>query len=124
MSCITFFLTLAVQMKLFASILAIMVFSLAVLPCSDEASGEKEHHHSELDHSVNLEHPPHNHSDGTPDDCPPFCVCECCGTTVELVDKVVLDDIDTPFYTTYSFYYSSSYSYNFSRGIWVPPSIS
>ncbi len=99
-------------MKIIAFILSIFVFVSAVTPCSDGKT---------CDELGRAEMPHHDHSEDENDDCSPFCVCTCCGSTF-LESKISI----TPFLATthffkFDFHYSFFYAFSYKEKIWHPP---
>ena len=97
-------------MKIIAYILALTVFGLSVYPCSDGLHCDEEQ-----------ETTSHNHSEDENDDCSPFCVCACCGSTymeskVKTIEPTI-EQIDFLF----TFHYSFHYSFSYQSAVWHPP---
>lgn len=102
-------------MKLIAFILSIFIFTLSVTPCSDGKT---------CDDINNAEMPHHDHSEDKKDDCSPFCVCTCCGSSFlesEIETKPILSK--APFFK-FDFHYSFSYFFSYNDKIWHPPTLS
>ena len=97
-------------MKIIAYILALTVFGLSVYPCSDGLHCDEEQ-----------ETTSHNHSENEEENCPPFCVCVCCGSTyIESKVKTIeptIEQIDFLF----TFHYSFHYSFSYQSAVWHPP---
>jgi len=106
-------------MSLQAFILLLYITTLTIVPCSDGIQHSSNHFDKEV---LNAEH---EHSDSDhQDDCTPFCTCACCGSIVTppTTKSIVGDKIETS--TDYLFHYTFDYSFEFSEGIWHPPSLS
>ena len=106
-------------MRIFAFLLSIFITALAIVPCADgmpqsSVDTEMEVFASEHDH---------NHSDQK-DDCTPFCICVCCGSLIALPSlQPFLNErvaISAESLSRYTF----DYSFDYSEGIWHPPSLS
>lgn len=107
------------DMKFPASILAIYITALAILPCSDgyitgcftDLINEHTEIQNHSDHS-------HDHED---DDCTPFCTCICCGSVISMsiTNIFFLDRIGL--LSIYRFNYSFNYSLDYSDIVWHPP---
>lgn len=110
-------------MKILSFILAIFMFSVSLLPCTDanemstEYAVHSEHHHDAHTHIAD-----HNHEDHE-DTCAPFCLCDCCG--VSIVDpqfvhyKGKMESIPLQNKS----YYSFLYTFQYSNGVWHPPAL-
>ena len=120
MGCSLHVLPLNSVMRLFAIILSLYIATLSMMPCTDGMLQTSNHSGAEL---TTVEHN-HNHSDHQ-DDCPPFCVCACCGINLTLPSA---DDVDmsTPMghHIVIKSLYSFDYSFDYKEGIWHPPTIS
>lgn len=113
-----FYTTFVWIMKLTAFILSIFVLSMATVPCTD---GE-----DQLSESISEGHlvkPFHQHSESSEDGCTPFCICQCCGTSVIIPTPTVLSNFNKSILFSYSFQYSFNYSCDYSNGVWHPPAI-
>lgn len=106
-------------MKLIAFILALFISVLAVMPCTDNITCDKDIHQS-IEKSA-----AHDHEEDPGDLCSPFCSCACCGyfgfvlafpTFKITTSGVMLTDFTTPEPVDFT----SSYFYSF----WQPPKIS
>lgn len=74
-------------MKLFATILAIIIFGLSVFPCADEGSCTKLETHQVADHDHD-EEKQHDYN------CSPLCVCSCCNTVTTHFEYKLLEEIE------------------------------
>jgi len=101
-------------MKIFAIILSMSIFSMALVPCADGAMGHQGQELSALDDG-------HEHDD---DDCTPFCSCDCCSVSVTVPQVPVLPFIEVEPNYSFSFLYSFSYSFDYQKGVWRPPNFS
>ncbi len=103
-------------MHYFASILAVFIFVIALLPCTDGGV------HIDI-HTDHIED--HGHSHDHQGDCPPFCTCGCCGVVVSEV-PVFIFWIERQFTTTVTteFHYSFHYSHQHPTIVWQPPTVS
>lgn len=109
-------------MKTFAFILSLYILALSIVPCGDGMlHGEEEHNHTTEVATGDNEH---NHSEHK-DHCTPFCVCACCGTMIAMPTIHAVSfakEIQTA--NAFQFHYTFNYSFDFSKGIWHPPSLS
>lgn len=105
--------------KMTSLILALYTLVLSLVPCSDDISII-----SGGDHSISsIEDHSHSHESETQDSCTPFCICQCCGSSINLPlyafissNKKVVNSKKYPNYI-------SSYSFVFKEGVWHPPSV-
>jgi len=110
-------------MRMITFILALYVFALATMPCTDSMVSNSVQHENELI-SLSDDHN-HNHSHGDEEDsCPPFCACQCCGIHVLAPSPALIEKEITKVNDTYSDNYVFNYSYQFLGGIWHPPVVS
>ncbi len=110
----------AARMKIVAFILATIIFSMAVRPCEDcfadvACINENQAH---------FEGQSKNHSQEKQDGCTTFCICQCCGTPFTIPMLFDLGEILDCGEFSYSEQYSFLYSFDYSNGIWRPPSLS
>ena len=105
------------DMKMVAFILSVLIFWMTVMPCADA--------HDTVCHSENAISltEGHVHTDGQDENegCTPFCVCECCGTTVTFLALPALDIPVEEVVFAYDFHYSFHYSFTFAKALWRPP---
>lgn len=101
-------------MKSISSILAFLIFIMAIMPCSDGHTCDEEGQEIALDH---------NHSEDEKDHCSPFCVCSCCGMKINFQDTSNFVSSTTVLNSSYKFSYSSLYSFSFNQSIWHPPAV-
>ena len=87
------------------------IFCLAVVPCTDALCS----------HTVEVTEESHDHPDDTEDGCTPFCTCNCCGMTINIVDIEPLEIFRPNHIYEYSHSYAFNYSYDHSWSIWHPP---
>lgn len=104
-------------MKLFASIMALVVLALSVMPCADmAATGGK----ANISYSQN-----HSGQDqDAPDDCSPFCTCSCCSTSFNLSINSTPAEAIPLFDGRVIIAYNSSKPIEISLPIWQPPQLS
>ncbi len=66
----------------------------------------------------------HNHShENGEDNCPPFCTCQCCGSTFITTHGIDFSGYNKDIIYSYSFHYSFLYSLTYSDGVWRPPNL-
>jgi hypothetical protein len=106
-------------MKTIAFILSIYILSVLVMPCTDNIN------YGSLDSNNEVSASSHDHNEsGHEDECPPFCICSCCGSistysNIEIFSsKVVM--VSKEYWSTYKF----DYSFDYNEGIWHPPTAS
>ncbi len=107
-------------MKTIAFILSIFIFTIAVIPCDDGTDVA-------ISENVELTHfddQSQNHSQSNDDDCSNFCLCQCCGTPIVIPSLLTYNKIKETVLFSYSFHYISLYSFDYSKGIWHPPTLS
>lgn len=90
------------------------------MPCGDDIVT-----FSGIEDSIShIESNSHNHSPEEEDGCSPFCICQCCGSSIDLpiLSLISLKEVinSLQLYNTYT----SNYSFEFNGGVWHPPSIS
>lgn len=110
-------------MKTISFILALFVFGLAVMPCTDTMMADHDQSDTEVISHVDDNSHDHNHGDEE-DDCPPFCACQCCGIHVFAPTNSFLAKAETKVKDTYCDNYTFNYSYELLGGIWHPPAVS
>ncbi len=103
-------------MKLFASIMALVVLALSVMPCADmAATGSK----ANISYSQNHSGPDQD----APDDCSPFCTCSCCSTSFNLSINNAPATAVPSFGSKVKMSYNSSKPIEISLPIWQPPQL-
>lgn len=107
-------------MRGITSILAFYLLTLAIMPCADSI----EPNFGGYESISHVENESHNHSHEEEDKCPPFCLCQCCGTVMAFSPLFSIKDIETPSSISYTSLYSFNYSFNYSKGVWHPPTLS
>jgi len=107
-------------MKKFAFLLSIFIFTMAVMPCEDDIEGVA--FKSEI--LSCFDGASHNHSQGKDDPCTVFCICQCSGTTITIPSSLIYTVINNTVLYSYSHYYTSLYSFDYSNGVWRPPILS
>ena len=106
-------------MRIVAFILSIFVLAMAIMPCEDEFDKTVS---SEVSISQIDNHSDH-HSHQNEDGCTPFCICQCCGTPITVPMLFRFNDRNDLVLTEFSFHYSSLYFFDYSNGVWHPPTI-
>jgi hypothetical protein len=102
-------------MKLFSVILSVYIFSLAAIPCIDQAINNT-FHKIEIT-TFDVDKHLHNH-----DHCSPFCTCYCCASRI-------FDQVLYVYFSDFSiirkklFGYTSGYDLSIYASIWQPPKI-
>lgn len=111
-------------MKIIAYLLAIYMFALAFVPCSDGGSGLVEiiYHLSGVAH----DHPSsdHDHSKNCGDDfCSPFCICSCCSSALDTPTEpaALAFYISLPRYETVPVFTDQHFLPGYHPSIWQPP---
>ena len=118
--CTVFTLSLH-AMKLISYILSIYMLVLALVPCSDGI----DFIHGNCDSSTEIADNSHNHSDHDHQDlCTPFCTCTCCGSMFTMPTTLDYSDCHSKISTECIHNYQSSYSFDYSKGVWHPPALS
>ncbi|MFK7904810.1 MAG: DUF6660 family protein [Chitinophagales bacterium] len=103
-------------MKILSIILSLFFLTLSVLPCTDAHSCE-----SDNDMESHLQH---DHSEDEQDDCPPFCLCICCGITFTTENlEVSCETAPSVQNQAYKSRYSFNYAFSFTSSVWHPPSL-
>ena len=97
-------------MKIIAYILALTILGLSVYPCSGG-----------LDCDEEQEATSHNHSEDEEDDCPPFCVCACCGSNYTESKVKIIEPIIEQVNYWFNFHYSFHYAFSYQSTVWHPP---
>jgi hypothetical protein len=89
------------------------------MPCGDDmvVSNNNEYSISHVEDSS------HNHDSESEDNCSPFCICQCCGSPINLPLNDLISSNkkaeNSNLYPNYIF----NYSFDFKGGVWHPPSI-
>lgn len=104
-------------MKILTFILSIFILTIAVLPCEDD----NDISFIEIGSSYHVDDQSHNHSEHNEGGCSNFCLCQCCGTPITIPSLSLFGEIKNNVLHTYSFHYSSLYSFDYSDGVWHPP---
>ena len=104
-------------MKVIAFVLAVFISFLALQPCADANV------HAEDEKNVQIDDT-HSHNSDAQDDCSAFCICICCGATVQLASVTIFHQIkEVKVFSTRLFGYTSTYKSYFSNSIWEPPTV-
>ena len=106
-------------MRILAFILSIFVLAMAIMPCDDEFDNAMSPDVSK----TQVENHSDNHSHQNEDGCTPFCICQCCGTPIILPALFNFNEKNEVALSSISFHYSSLYFYDYSNGVWHPPTI-
>jgi len=105
-----------IQMKTFAIILSLYVLALSAIPCIDI---HKDMAKSQIEISQNNQDA---HNQGDKDHCSPFCTCNCCATSVIILEHLVQLDSFSFFEKQYFPVSSTFFDYSLAS-IWQPPKI-
>jgi hypothetical protein len=92
---------------------------MAIMPCADDIPGADHNDAHGLFSYSNAD----SHSHESPDDCTPFCICQCCGASITAAQLAETDGMKKPNTFSYSLHYSFNYDYHYSNGIWHPPTV-
>lgn len=115
-------------MKWWSISLACYITLLACMPCADampmmQSSHDTEITEFDLDGEVTSDDTAHTHDHEHHDTCTPFCVCLCCGLSINIVDlPVIASDIISSVFQ-YSFSYSTLYHLLTVTSMWHPPAM-
>jgi hypothetical protein len=90
---------------------------MAIVPCADDIPVVD---HDDT-HAYVADMDAEGHSHDSQDDCTPFCMCQCCGTSITLEQAAQSGSLKNQFVFSYSQHYSFNYDYHYSNGIWHPP---
>tara|TARA_R110002111_G_scaffold222481_2_gene284556 strand:+ start:165 stop:446 length:282 start_codon:yes stop_codon:yes gene_type:complete len=93
---------------------------MAVMPCEDGMDNAI----SENVSLVHFDDQSQNHSQNNEDGCTNFCLCQCCGTPISIPSLYTYSDLNKTVLYSYSFHYSSLYSFEYTIGVWHPPTLS
>lgn len=107
-------------MKLFSAIFAVFMFFLSVMPCDDSQGDKSPDLESHLHAQNSQDHEGHSETD----DCSPFCVCQCCQTSIifsinSFESPINFSNTDIKFN-----FYQSFHPNGMIHAIWHPPKIS
>jgi hypothetical protein len=103
-------------MKTIAFILSIYILSVLVMPCADNIN------YGSVDSNNEVLASSHDHNEsGHEDDCPPFCICSCCGSIATYSSIETLSNLIRIGSKEYLSTYKFDYSFDYSEGIWHPP---
>lgn len=120
LSCTTFTLSLH-SVKFISYILSIYMLALSLVPCSDGM----DFMHSDCDTDTEVVDNSHNHSDHDHEDlCTPFCICACCGSMAMIPTTIDYSGSYAKVPTLCLHNYQSNYSFDYSKGVWHPPTLS
>jgi len=115
-------------MKTLASILAMFLLGLSLVPCSDTAVSALLSNTNPIQFHVSTsEHDHGSDADDTEhvDFCSPFCSCSCCGLHIVSTGEVVHSSMI--FYHLEfdqdSFAYTSPIYFGFLKNVWQPPQL-
>jgi predicted aldo/keto reductase-like oxidoreductase len=89
------------------------------MPCGDDMVVSYNNEHS-ISH---VEDSSHNHDSESDDGCTPFCICQCCGTSIDLPLYSLIYSKKKAKNSQHYPNYISNYSFDFKGGVWHPPSI-
>ena len=98
-------------MRFIALTIAVLTFSLSLLPCSDSVQ--------ETVDDIDKEH----HSEHSENKCSPFCICACCGIAISIENTIFEDKKTCALNVSHTFLYQTNFTKGFSRLIWYPPAI-
>jgi hypothetical protein len=102
------------------------MLALALVPCSDGGGGVVEIANQlfGIEHQINSDHEHHSKNCGD-DLCPPFCVCSCCSSVLDLPVKP-LTQIQSlpPIPEATPLFAPGIILSSFSSAIWQPPKFS
>ena len=107
-------------MRFFAFMLSIFILTMALMPCDDAI----EYTIFQNESLIQFENHSHDHPQGEADGCTPFCICTCCGASVDIPSVTELIVIKKKDFAELCSNYVLNYSFDFIEGIWHPPSIS
>lgn len=95
--------------------MAFMVLALSCLPCKDGAKAGSAKATVEMKKVADKSH-------SEPDDCPPFCICSCCGTHTANTAFFSIQHLALKYRSENSLYPPSPI-YNISLPVWQPPQL-
>jgi len=107
-------------MRIAAFILLVFITAMAIMPCADtfdDANPLQESY-------THFEDQSHDHSENEEDGCTPFCICQCCGTSITIPSFDTTEEMKQSVLASSIFHYSSMYSLDYSKGVWHPPTLS
>ncbi len=105
-------------MKTFAITLSLYILVLSFVPCGD---GRECNEIEEVKISASSDHDHHKHDE---ENCTPFCICSCCGTSmISLNIPEILSEIEQVYVIDFPVYIESPLSVTYFH-IWQPPKIS
>ncbi|MEE9438378.1 MAG: DUF6660 family protein [Saprospiraceae bacterium] len=107
-------------MNFVAILLSIIIFSVSSVPCSDGMEFLAYNDSNTITHISN-ECSGHSHSSEDTEYCSPFCTCQCCGITLTIPSGVLLNHTYWLYSEASIVQYEFSYSFDYSKGIWHPP---
>lgn len=106
-------------MKLFATIIAIIIFGLSVTPCADKGACSKLQNQQVVNHEHDQEEQEHH-----PDHCSPLCVCSCCNTVTTHFEFKLLEEFEFfEFVKSYETEFKSPIVSTPHYPIWQPPQL-
>ncbi|NIJ43735.1 hypothetical protein FHR24_000174 [Wenyingzhuangia heitensis] len=102
-------------MRAIAFVLAVFICLLALNPCADKEPHAEDEKYVQVGDT-------HSHNSDAQDDCSAFCICLCCGASVQLVSVIFFDELkEIELFSTRVFGYKSFYKSYYSNSIWEPP---
>lgn len=102
-------------MRVIAFVLAVLINFLILEPCADFPDYEENENHVQLQDT-------HQHNSNAKDDCTAFCVCSCCGVSLQVPELFFYEKAELPkTYVSASFRYSTFYKSLICFNIWEPP---
>lgn len=108
-------------MKNFWLLFSILILTLSILPCGDTIECKD---NSKTQIALHNDHENHNHS---AEQCPPFCICACCGVQLANFDTQLISSKENNIFTFQKEMissYETIYIQKISEKIWQPPKIS
>lgn len=123
MQLLCFFTNFVLNMKWFFSILSIYMLAVFLTPCTDMVDHNTLQSANHIGDSAEQDN--HDHSE-TPDNCSPFCVCNCCGSasvTVFHWNAISFSETKIIELSKHSSPYQSKFIPRYFGKIWQPPKV-
>lgn len=102
-------------MRFTALIFSVYIFALALMPCSDSAD-----HSHDGENQIAITQTHGDAAEHHADMCSPFCLCQCCQTSVVELGLAFIPNLPADFESVQS-NYSRNFQGGFPTGILQPP---
>ncbi len=102
-------------MRFTAFVFSVYIFALALMPCGDSAD-----HSHESENQIAITQTHNDPAEHQADMCSPFCLCQCCQTSVVKLSLAFIPNLSAEFISVKS-NYTRNFQSGFPAGILQPP---